>query len=260
MSLNTVKYQKGEGIGIITLNRPESMNAINRELISDLDQLFDEIALDDEVSAVIITGSKKFFAAGADIKAVIGLKTPVEALGFVARAQSLFNKMESLEKPIIAAVGGLALGGGCEMALACDLRIAAENALFGQPEIKIGVIPGAGGTQRLPRLIGLGRAKEMLYTGEPIDAQEAYRIGLVNKVVPGDSLLDEAKKVASKMCKQPGFALRITKLVVNEGITMPLQAALAHEARCFALLFSTEDQKEGMSAFVEKRKPTFQGR
>ncbi|MCK4795674.1 MAG: enoyl-CoA hydratase/isomerase family protein [Desulfobacteraceae bacterium] len=258
--MNTLNYEKNEGIGIITLNRPESMNAISSEFIGELDQILDEIANDDEVSVVIITGGKKFFAAGADIKEVIGLKTPIEAHRFVASAQSVFNKIESLEKPVIAAVSGLALGGGCELTLACDIRISADNAIFGQPEIKIGVIPGGGGTQRLPRLIGLGMAKELLYTGEPIDAQEAYRIGLVNKVVPVDSLIEEAKKMAAKIVRQPNLALRITKLVVNEGINMELKSALTHEARCFEWLFSTEDQKEGMKAFVEKRKPIFKGK
>jgi len=235
------------------------MNAISSEFIGELDQILDEIANDDEVSVVIVTGGK-FFAAGADIKEVIGLKTPIEAHRFVASAQSVFNKIESLEKPVIAAVSGLALGGGCEMTLACDIRIAADSAIFGQPEMKIGVIPGGGGTQRLPRLIGLGMAKELLYTGDPIDAQEAYRIGLVNKVVPVYSLIDEAKKMAAKIVRQPNLALRITKLVVNEGINMELKSALTHEARCFEWLFSTEDQKEGMKAFVEKRKPVFKGK
>ncbi|HDL08587.1 MAG TPA: enoyl-CoA hydratase/isomerase family protein, partial [Desulfobacteraceae bacterium] len=144
--------------------------------------------------------------------------------------------------------------------MACDIRIAAENARFGQPEIKIGVIPGGGGTQRLARLIGLGRAKEMLFTGDPIDAEEAYRIGLVNKVVPSESLMDETRKMASKFLKQPGFALKITKMLLNDGINMDLRSALSLETRCFELLFATEDQKEGMRAFIEKRKPNFKGR
>jgi enoyl-CoA hydratase len=165
-----------------------------------------------------------------------------------------------LDKPVIAAVSGLALGGGCELALACDLRIAAENATFGQPEIKIGVIPGAGGTQRLPRLVGLGRAKELLFTGDTIDAQEAYRIGLVNKVVPVEALMSETRKLALKVTKQPPLALKTTKAVVNEGINMNIQSALALEARGFEILFSTEDQKEGMKAFLEKRKPIFKGK
>ena len=215
---------------------------------------------DDEVSVVILTGSEKVFAAGADIKEIVQIKTPYDAHQFVSQIQFLFDEIERFPKPVIAAVSGLALGGGCEMSMACDVRIAAENAMFGQPEINIGVIPGAGGTQRLPRLVGVGRAKEMLYTGDPIDAKEAYRIGLVNKVVPVASLMDEAKKMASKFIKQPGFVLRITKKVVNDGIEMDIRSALAYEARCFEMLFSTDDQKEGMKAFVEKRKPEFIGR
>ncbi|MBS3919330.1 MAG: enoyl-CoA hydratase/isomerase family protein [Deltaproteobacteria bacterium] len=260
MVLNTVTYEKGEGIGIITLNRPKSMNAINREFIRELDQLFDEIARDDEVSAVIIAGSEKIFCAGADIKEVGKIRSPMQAHLFVTNVQLVFNKIERLDKPVIAAVSGLALGGGCELALACDIRIAAENAVFGQPEIKIGVIPGAGGTQRLPRLIGLGRAKELLFIGDTIDAQEAYRIGLVNKVVSVQALMSETKKIAIKLTKRPPIALKLTKTVVNEGINMDLRSALALEARCFEILFSTEDQKEGMKAFIEKRKPIFKGK
>jgi len=260
MVLNTVTYEKNESIGIITLTRTKNMNAISREFISELDQLFDEIARDDGTSAVIITGSEKVFCAGADIKEICEIRSPMEARLFVTSVQRVFNKIERLDKPVIAAVSGLALGGGCELALACDLRIAAENATFGQPEIKIGVIPGAGGTQRLPRIVGLGRAKELLFTGDTIDAHEAYRIGLANKVVPIESLMSEAKKIAFKLTQQPPLALKTTKMVINEGMDMNIQSALVLEARSFEILFSTEDQKEGMKAFVEKRKPIFKGR
>jgi len=260
MDVDTMSYEKEDQIAVITLNKPKRMNVINNKFIKDLGRIFDEIAEDEEIGAVIITGSKEIFAAGADLKEISDIGTSVDIHSFVRKIQSVFNKIERSEQPVIAAVSGLALGGGCELSLACDIRIAAENAMFGQPEIKIGVIPGAGGTQRLPRLIGLGRGKELLYTGDPIDAQEAYRVGLVNKVVPVESLMDEAKQMASKFIRQPGFALKITKMVVNEGINMDLKSALAHEARCFELLFSTEDQKEGMKAFMEKRKPVFKNR
>ena len=173
--------------------------------------------------------------------------------------QAVYNQIENSEKPIIAAVNGPALGGGLELALACDIRIAAENAIFGSPEIKIGVIPGGGGIKRLTRLIGLGKARELLYTGEPINAQEANSIGLVNKVVSLQSLMVEAKKMAAKLVKQPRHALTLTKIAINKGMDMDLQSALANEARCFEILFSTEDQKEGMKAFLEKRKPVFKG-
>jgi enoyl-CoA hydratase len=219
-----------------------------------------EIEGDDEVKVAILAGSEKFFAAGADITEIGKIATPVEAHRFLKDAQAAFNNIEDMAKPVIAAISGLALGGGCELVLACDLRIAAENALFGQPEIKIGVIPGGGGTQRLPRIIGVTKAKELLYTGDFIDAQEAHRIGLVNKVVSVASLMEEAKKMALKIARQPGIALKMTKLAVNGGLNMDIKSAMAYEARCFEILFSTEDQKEGMRAFVEKRKPNFKNR
>ena len=259
MDYSTIIYEKDGNIAIVTLNRPKSMNSIGSALINDMNNVFDEIAEDDKIDAVILTGSEKVFAAGADIKELTAVNTPVKAHQFVEAIQSLYDKIERLPKPVIAAVSGLALGGGCEMSMSCDVRIAAENALFGQPEIKIGVIPGAGGTQRLPRLVGEGRAKELLYSGDPIDAQEAYRIGLVNKVVPVASLMDEAKKMASKFAGQPSYTLRILKMVVNDGMNMDLRSANAYEARAFEQLFATEDQREGMKAFVEKRKPEFKG-
>ncbi len=193
-------------------------------------------------------------------KKIAQLSTPLEAYRHVSRFHEVFDKIEGLPKPVIAAVAGFALGGGCELALACDLRIAADNASFGLPEIKLGVIPGGGGTQQLPRLIGVGRAKELLYTGDPIDAQEAYRIGLANKVVPVNALMDETRRLASKLVKQPAVALQMNKLAVNEGIRMDLRSAQAYELQCFGVLFSTEDQKEGVQAFLEKRPANFIGR
>jgi enoyl-CoA hydratase len=260
MDYQTILYEKGEGIAVITLNRPKSMNALNSQLFRELDHVLAEIDGDEEVKVVILAGAEKFFAAGADITEIGQIATPVDAHRFLKDVQAVFNRIEDLEKPVIAAVSGLALGGGCELTLACDLRIAADNATFGQPEIKIGVIPGAGGTQRLPRIIGITKAKELLYTGDFIDAQEAYRIGLVNKVVPAASLMEEARKMAGKIARQPGFALKITKIAVNGGMNMDMKSAMAYEARCFEILFSTADQKEGMKAFVEKRKPSFTNR
>lgn len=257
MNYKTILYEIKGDIGIITLNRPKSMNALNSQLLRELDNVLTDIDRDDFVKVVILTGSEKYFAAGADITEISNINTPVDAHRFLKEAQAVFNKIEDLEKPVIAAVGGLALGGGCELILACDLRIAADNSTFGQPEIKIGVIPGAGGTQRLPRVIGVTKAKELLYTGDLIDAQEAHRIGLVNKVVPLASLMEEATKMAMKIARQPGFALKVTKFAVNGGLNMDIRSAMAYEARCFEILFSTEDQKEGMKAFVEKRKPVF---
>ncbi len=260
MEYQTILYEVENGIALIRLNRPKSLNALNHELIGELGAVFDRIGSDDAIGAVIVTGSEKAFAAGADIKEIVEIASPVAAHHFVSRIHVVFDKIERLSKPVIAAVSGFALGGGCELALVCDIRIASESAIFGLPEIKIGVIPGGGGTQRLPRLIGLGRAKELLFGGDSIDAMEAYRIGLVNKVVPVDSLLNEARKTAEKFIAQPGFALRILKMLVNDGINMDLRSALAHERRSFEVLFSTEDRKEGMQAFIEKRKPIFKGK
>lgn len=260
MEYQTILYEVENGIALIRLNRPKSLNAFNNELIGELGAVFDRIGSDDAIGAVIVTGSEKVFAAGADIKEIVEIASPVAAHAFVSRIHAVFDKIERLSKPVIAAVSGFALGGGCELALVCDIRIASESAVFGLPEIKIGVIPGGGGTQRLPRLVGLGRAKELLFSGDSIDAMEAYRIGLVNKVVPVDSLLNEARKAAEKLIARPGFALRILKMLVNDGINMDLRSALAHERRSFEVLFSTEDRMEGLQAFIEKRKPTFKGK
>lgn len=259
MDYTTILYEKGDGIGTITLNRPKSMNALNSTLLGELNHVFNEMARDAEVRVVIITGSDKFFAAGADINEIAGIATPAEAHEFLT-ADSIFRRLEDFDKPVIALVRGFALGGGCELAMACDMRIAAENAIFGQPEIKIGIIPGGGGTQRLPRLIGVTKAKELLFTGDNIDANEAYRLGLVNKVVPVDAAMDEARKVALKIASLPAMAIRATKMAVNGGISMDIKSAMDYEARCFENLFSTEDQKEGTKAFLEKRKPVFKNR
>ncbi|MEW6262007.1 MAG: enoyl-CoA hydratase-related protein [Thermodesulfobacteriota bacterium] len=259
MNFETIIYQVEDGIAVITLNRPRAFNALNNQLVTELGQALDLVETDASVGVLIVTGRDKFFGAGADLTEVIELATPAQALAFCHRVGRVINKMESLPKPVIAAVSGLALGGGCELALACDIRIATTTARFGQPEIKLGLIPGAGGTQRLPRLVGAGRAKELLFTGDPIDAAEAYRIGLVNKIVPEGTVLDEAKALAVKLLKQPPLALKATKAVVNEGLNMDLKSALAHEAQHFALLFSTADQKEGVSAFLEKRPPRYKG-
>ena len=257
MEYKTLLYEKKERIGIITINRPKRMNALNSTVLEEFNQVLSEIEGDDDVKVVIITGNEKCFAAGADITEISELATPLDAHVFIKNAQSTFNRIEDLEKPSIAAIAGPALGGGCELSMACDLRIAAENAMIGLPEIKLGVLPGGGGTQRLPRLVGLTKAKELLYTGDFIDAKEAYRIGLVNKVVPVESLMDEAIKMAKKMVAQPGVALKVIKNVVNTGINVDLRTGLAVEARGFEILCSTEDRIEGVKAFLEKRKPVF---
>lgn len=259
MEFKTIVYEKSDGIALVTLNRPKSLNALCDELIGELGMVFNEIDEDRDIAVVIVTGGEKAFAAGADIKEISQIATPLAAHQFVSRVHAVFDRIEACSKPVIAAVAGFALGGGCELALACDFRIAADNALFGLPEIKLGLIPGGGGTQRLPRLIGVGRAKELLFSGNTVDAQEGYRIGLVNKIVPLELLMSEAKKIAAKLVKLPAVALKMNKLAVNEGMNMDLHSALAHESRCFEILFSTVDQKEGVQAFIEKREPKFKG-
>ena len=260
MDYKTLLLQVEDRVAVITLNRPRSLNALNSELIEELDQALTTLERDRQTGVLILTGQKKFFAVGADLQEIEQLHNPLAAHDFGLRVNRVFNRLENFPGPVIAAVSGLALGGGCELALCCDLRIAAEDARFGQPEIKLGLIPGAGGTQRLPRLVGQGRAKELLYFGDPIEAEEAWRIGLVNRVVPAEALLAEAVKMARQLLERPSLALTMTKWAVNQGSGTDLQTALALEARCFEFLFSTEDQKEGLRAFLEKRKPDFQGK
>lgn len=258
MSYSTLLFHRENGIGTITLNRPKQKNAINDEMMAELYDLIKEITLDDEIKVVIVTGGKEFFAAGADIKLLSSISSPLRAYDF--SQASPISGLEKLEKPVIAAISGFALGGGLEIALACDLRIASETAFFGQPEIKLGLIPGSGGTQRLPRIIGLAKAKEMLFLGDSIDAHEAYRIGLVNKVVPVEDLMNEVKRMAANIAARPALAVKVTKMAINTGINMSLESALRLESQSFGLLFSTEDQKEGVAAFNEKRAPLFKGR
>ena len=260
MRTDIIKFEREESIGTITLNRPEQMNALGTHLINQLSNLLDEIAKDDGIRVVILAGNERFFCVGADISEISKINTAVKAHAFFSNIQSFFNKVAEFEKPVIAAISGFALGGGCELALACDLRIAADNAKLGLPEIKLGIIPGGGGTQRLTRIIGITKTKELLYTGDSIDAKEALSMGLINKVTPVKSLIDESKKMASKIATKPPFAMKMAKHAVNGGINMDIKSAIAYEARCLEILFSTEDMKEGVNAFIEKRKPYFNGK
>ncbi len=254
---NNVLYQTDNGIGMITLNRPKALNALNSELLTELNGLLDEIAQDDSVKVVIITGSgDKAFVAGADIAEMQNI-SPLEGRAFGKFGQAIFNKLENIPQPVIAAVNGFALGGGCELAMACDIRIASDKAKFGQPEVGLGIVPGFGGTQRLPRLIGKGRAKELLYTADMINAEEAYRIGLVNRIVAAEKLLSTAKELAEKIMARAQAAVQLCKAAVNTGMDTDLESGIAYEAEVFGLCFASADQKEGMSAFIGKRKPNF---
>jgi enoyl-CoA hydratase len=252
-------FEKENGIGIVTINRPKALNALNADTLRELSAICDDIAADTAIRAVIMTGAgEKAFVAGADITAMQPM-TAIEGRNFGRLGQAVFNKLENMPQPVIAAINGFALGGGCELAMACDIRIASDKAKFAQPEVSLGIPPGFGGTQRLARLVGKGRAKELLFTGEMVDAQEAYRIGLVNKVTAAEDLLAAAKAMAEKIASRAPVAVQLTKTAVNEGLDADLETGMAYEAEVFGLCFATADQKEGMGAFVEKRKPNFTG-
>ena len=259
MAYETIVLEIEEGIAVLTLNRPAVLNALNDQVFNELAEAASTLAADPSVRVVIITGGEKVFAAGADIGQMASA-TAVDVTTSDKPSHRAFYLIENMPKPVIAAIAGYALGGGCELTLVADVRIAADNAQFGLPEIKLGILPGAGGTQRLPRLIGAGRAKELIFSGDFIKAEEALRIGLVNKVVPADQLLNEAKKMAKRFADRGAVALRMAKSSVNEGLRMDLEAGLQYEHKCFSLLFATEDQKEGMKAFLEKRPAKFLGR
>jgi enoyl-CoA hydratase len=248
------------GVAVVTINRPAALNALNAEVLEDLAAAFAALKPRSDVACVILTGSgQKAFVAGADIAAMQPLDA-VTAGQFARLGHAVCSGIENFPKPVIAAVNGFALGGGCELAMACDIRIAAENARFGQPEVNLGVIPGFGGTLRLTRLVGKGRAKELIFTGDMIDAHEAYRIGLVNRVVPAAGLLAEARGMAAKIASKGPVALRFAKEAVDNGLEMDLDRAGRFESDLFGLCFATADQKEGMQAFLEKRPAKFIGR
>jgi enoyl-CoA hydratase/3-hydroxyacyl-CoA dehydrogenase len=257
--LRTVRLSKENKIALITMDRPEALNALNSKVLSDLKEVIKQVQKDDGVAAVIITGEGRGFVAGADIREMLE-KNPLEAREFTQLGQAVFRDIENMNKPVIAAVNGVALGGGCELALACDIILASENARLGFPEVGLGIHPGFGGTQRLPRLIGKARAKEMIFTADILNAEEAERIGLVNKVVPLDKLLEEARGTAKKIARQAPFAIRLAKSAINKGCEMDLDTGLAYEVECASMAFSTKDSKEGMKAFTERRKPKFEGK
>lgn len=257
---NNLIFEVQDSIGILTINRPKVLNALNQETMQELKDLVEKIAADKTVGVVIVTGSgEKSFVAGADISQMQPMSA-LEGRQWGRFSQGVFNAIENLPQPVIAAVNGYALGGGCELAMCCDMRIASEKAKFGQPEVLLGVVPGFAGTQRLPRLVGKGRAKELLFTGNQIDAAEAYRIGLVNKVVPAEQLMDVAKEWAKIILSRGPVAVQLCKAAVNEGMDMDFESGQAYESEVFGLCFATQDQSEGMAAFVEKRKALFTGK
>jgi enoyl-CoA hydratase len=259
MDYQNIKLETRDGIAVLTINRPEKLNALNVQTLGELEHAVGVCESDAAVRGVIVTGAgEKAFVAGADI-AELAVLTPMGGQAIARRGQLLFERFERLGKPVIAAVNGFALGGGCELALACHVRLASENARLGTPEVKLGVICGYAGTQRLPRLVGKGRALEMLLTGDPVDAQEALRIGLVNRVVPKDKLMAEAEGLLRRMLANGPLALRATLEAVNRGLELPLDDAQRLEASLFGLLCSTADMREGTQAFVEKRAARFQG-
>ncbi len=258
MPYEMILLDKKDAVGLITLNRPDALNALNGQLMDEMTEALRDLEADDAIGAIVITGSEKAFAAGADIKEMESKSyMEVFAEDFIT---ANWEEASRCRKPVIAAVAGYALGGGCELAMMCDFIICAENAKFGQPEINLGVTPGAGGTQRLPRLVGKSKAMDMILTGRMMDAQEAERSGLASRVVPTEDLLDEALKIAGKIAALSRPSVMMAKEMVNRSLETTLSEGVRFERRLFHSLFATEDQKEGMSAFVDKRRPRFKNR
>lgn len=255
MTYENIILEKEDNIAVITFNRPEAMNALNNQTRAEFRAAIEDVAADENIKVLILTGNGKAFVAGSDIKE-FSKTTPYMAHNIMR----LGEMVEKLEKPVIAAVNGFCLGGGCEIAMGCDIIIASEKAKFGQTEINIGIIPGGGGTQRLQRLIGVCRAKELIFTGDIIRAEEADRIGLVNRVVPADELMSVAKEIAGKIAKKSAAALKLAKQAINYGQQTPLESGLKYEYEMYALALSLEDKAEGVAAFLEKRAPNFVGR
>jgi len=260
VTYKTILYEKADGIAKVTLNRPEALNALNSTVYSELYDVFEAIENDESVRVVILTGSgEKAFAAGSDVVEMQNMNT-LDIQKFVATIRKASDRIYTLTKPTIAAINGYALGGGCELSMCCDLRICSEKARFGQPEINLGLIPGACGTQRLARLIGVAKAKELIFLGDIIKADEALNLGLVNKVVPPEKLMDEAMEWATKLASKSSPVLAMAKMAINTGIDTDITSGLNMEARCVALCFATQDQKEGMKAFLEKREVEFKNK
>jgi enoyl-CoA hydratase len=261
MTYKHLLIDREENVAVLTINRPDKYNALNDEVVAEISSAMDELAADDEVRVVVITGAgEKAFVSGADVSMLQDLKTSRDAFANSQRGQAMTLKVENLPKPVIAAINGYALGGGLELAMACDIRLASDTARMGQPEAGLGISPGYGGTQRLPRLVGKGMAKLLILTGDMIDAQEALRIGLVEKVVLQGELLSEAKALAAKLAAKSPLTLAACKEAINLGLEVDLDRGLSIESLEFGVLCTTEDYQEGTTAFLEKRKPVFRGR
>ena len=258
MEFENITVERDGPVAVATLNRPKQLNALSYGLCKDLCEAFEELDADDSVRVFIITGGERAFAAGADISEMVEA-TPFGG-GRAHQRLAFRDRLNHLSKPVIAAVSGFALGGGCELAMSCDIIIASESAVFGQPEVNLGTIPGSGGTQRLTRLVGKHKAMELVLTGRFMDAEEAARCGLVNKVVPAEVLLDEAKAMAQTIAGKPPVAIRLAKEAILKAANTPLDEGLAFERKSFQMLFASEDRREGMQAFLDKRKPEFKGK
>jgi len=260
MTYQTLLFETKDGIAFVTINRPDKLNALNDQVMLELGSAVDRLTTEGEIKGAILTGAgPKSFVAGADI-GDLSRQGPFDGKARAQRGQAVLRRLETCGKPVIAAINGFALGGGCELAMACHIRIAGENAKFGQPEVKLGIAPGYGGTQRLPRIVGKGVALQLILTGEMIDAQEAYRIGLVNKIVPSGDLLAESEKMMRGILAMGPLAVRLAMEAVDQGLEMTLDEGLLLEANHFGLLAATSDMKEGTTAFLEKRAAKFQGR
>ena len=256
---NTLKYEVNDGLAVVTVNRPKSLNALNTEVLDELYNCFEAIGKDDEVKAVILTGEGRAFVAGADISQMVSMSA-IEGRDMMARGHRTMNMIESTPKAVIAAVNGFALGGGCELAMACDIRIAAETAIFGQPEVGLGIIPGFGGTIRMAKLVGKGMAKYLIMSNDKIDGKEAHRIGLVEKVVPLEELMAEAEKVARMVMAQGPIAIAQAKKAIDAEFDIDMMSAGTIEVQASGVCFATEDQTEGMTAFLEKRPAEFKNK